>query len=342
MKILITGGCGFVGSNLALFLKKKIKNSRIFTLDNLSRKGSKINRTRLKISKIHNYNFDIQNVQKIKSLPKFNLIIDCCAEPAIEESKKNPNKVFNTNLVGTFNVLQKCIKDKSNIIFLSSSRVYSIASLRKIVGRSNLIKPLKTKIEIDENHETNKPSSLYGFTKLASEKLIKEFFYKTKLKYLINRFGVIAGPWQFGKQDQGFVPLWVANHLLKKKLNYIGFGGKGYQIRDIIHIDDVCNIILIQIKKLKNIYNKTFNIGGGKMNALSLKELTLKCQSITQNKIHIGKIKKTSVFDIPYFVTNNKKIKKVYNWKPSKNIDKILNDINIWLTSDKNILNYFK
>ena len=98
MKYLL-GGCGFVGSNLALFLKKKIKNSRIFTLDNLSRKGSKINRTRLKISKIHNYNFDIQNVQKIKSLPKFNLIIDCCAEPAIEESKKNPNKVFYTNLV---------------------------------------------------------------------------------------------------------------------------------------------------------------------------------------------------------------------------------------------------
>ncbi len=342
MKILITGGCGFVGSNLALFLKKKIKNSRIFTLDNLSRKGSDINRKRLKISKIHNYNFDIENVQKIKSLPKFSLIIDCCAEPAIEESKKNPNKVFYTNLVGTFNILQKCIKDNSNIIFLSSSRVYSIESLRKIVNESNLIKPLRAKIEIDENYETNKPSSLYGFTKIASEKLIKEFFYQTKLKYLINRFGVIAGPWQFGKQDQGFVPLWVASHLLKKKLNYIGFGGKGYQVRDIVHIDDVCNIILIQIKKLKNIYNKTFNIGGGKMNALSLKELTLKCQSLTQNKIHIGKIKKTSVFDIPYFVTNNQKIKKVYNWKPSKNIEQILYDIYIWLTSNKKILNYFK
>ena len=342
MKILITGGCGFVGSNLALFLKKKIKSSRVFTLDNLSRKGSRINRKRLEEIKIHNYNFNIENIQKIKTLPKFNLIIDCCAEPAIEESKNNPDKVFNTNLVGTFNILQKCIKDKSNIIFLSSSRVYSISSLRNLVRNLNLKKPLKAKIEIDESYETNKPSSLYGFTKIASEKLIKEFFYKTKLKYLINRFGVIAGPWQFGKQDQGFVPLWVANHLLKKKLSYIGFGGKGYQVRDIIHIDDVCNIILIQIKKLKNVYNDTFNIGGGKMNSLSLKELTSKCQSITNNKIHIGRIKKTSKFDIPYYVTNNHKIKKIYNWKPLKNIDEILYDINIWLTNNKNTLDYFK
>ena len=82
---------------------------------------------------------------------------------------------------------------------------------------------------VDETFETASASSLYGFTKLASEKLIQEFFFKTNLKYIINRFGVIAGPWQFGKQDQGFIPLWVAKHFLKKKLSYIGFGGFGHQ-----------------------------------------------------------------------------------------------------------------
>ena len=80
-------------------------------------------------------------------------------------------------------------------------------------------------------------------------------FYESKLKYLINRFGVISGPWQFGKQDQGFITLWIARHMLKKKLSYIGFGGNGFQCRDVIHIDDVCEIIYLQLKKLNKIHN---------------------------------------------------------------------------------------
>ena len=125
MKFLITGGCGFVGSNLAIYLKKKIKNSKVFCLDNLSRKGSRVNMNRLKSYQIKNFNLDI-NSKNILSISKFKFIIDCCAEPAIEESIKNPDKVFNTNLFGTFNLLKKVQKDKAKLIFLSSSRVYQL------------------------------------------------------------------------------------------------------------------------------------------------------------------------------------------------------------------------
>ena len=194
MKILITGGCGFVGSNLAIFLKKRLKNTFILSVDNLIRKGSLLNEKRLKKLKIYNKRIDVSNYNKIKTLKKFDLIIDCCAEPAIEASKKEPDKVFNTNLVGTFNILKKCIKDNSNIIFLSSSRVYSISKLKTLVKKLNLKKPLNLKKTIDEKFETESVSSLYGFTKLSSEKLIKEMFFEKKMKYIINRFGVIAGP----------------------------------------------------------------------------------------------------------------------------------------------------
>ena len=342
MKILITGGCGFVGSNIAIYLKKNLKKVKIASLDNLTRKGSNLNKIRLTNYNIENYNINIENLDKAKSLPKFNLIIDCCAEPAIEASRKDPDRVFKTNLVGTFNVLKKCIKDKSNIIFLSSSRVYSIEKLRRLIKGFNLVKPIKIKTKINENFETSSASSLYGFTKLSSEKLIQEIFYKSNLKYIINRFGVIAGPWQFGKQDQGFVPLWVAKHLFKKKLSYIGFGGKGHQVRDVIHIDDVCNIILLQIKKLKSINNNIFNIGGGAKNSISLLGLTNKCKKLTKNNINIKKVLRTSIFDIPYFVTDNSKILKTYKWRPTKNIDQILKDIFIWLSQNRKIRNYFK
>ena len=256
MKILITGGCGFVGSNIAIFLKKKLKKVNICSLDNLMRKGSSQNRNRLLKYNIKNYKINIEKYEKIKSLKKFDLVIDCCAEPAIEVSKKEPDRVFSTNLIGTFNILKKCVTDKANIIFLSSSRVYSIKKLRALVRDLNIKSPLKIKKKITENFETESASSLYGFTKIASEKLIKEFFFNTNLKYLINRFGVISGPWQFGKQDQGFASLWVAKHFFKKRLSYIGFGGKGHQVRDIIHINDVCNIILLQIQNLKRLIIK--------------------------------------------------------------------------------------
>ena len=341
MKILITGGCGFVGSNIAIYLRNRFKKVKISTLDNLTRKGSLINKIRLKKYKVKNYNFDIVKYSKFKILPKFDLIIDCCAEPAIETSKKDPDKVFNTNLIGTFNILKKCIKDKSNIIFLSSSRVYSITKLRNYIKNNNFLKPIKSKKLIDEKFETSSASSLYGFTKIASEKLIKEFFYTTNLKYIINRFGVIAGPWQFGKQDQGFIPLWVARHYLKKKLSYIGFKANGNQVRDVLHIDDVCEIIFLQIKNLKKINNMTFNIGGGIKNLISLKDLTTKCIKLTKNKIRIGKIFKTSNYDIPYYVTNNSKIKRFYKWKPTKNINQILSDVYIWLKNNKKVRHYF-
>mgnify|MGYP001354734451 CR=1 FL=1 len=283
MKILITGGCGFVGSNLGLHLKKESKLNKITSLDNLSRNGSKLNLNRLKKNKINNLKIDNTKNKAVQKLPRYDIIIDCCAEPAVEASKKKLDKVFYTNLVGTFNILKKCVKDKSSLIFLSSSRVYSIENLYKIK---------KTKTLINESFDTQNAKSIYGYCKHSSEQMIKEFSYLYKMKYIINRFGVISGPWQFGKQDQGFVSLWLWKHINKKKLTYIGFGGKGNQVRDVIHINDVCELISLQIKKIKSLNNLIINVGGGLKNSVSLRKLTKICQDITSNKIKMFSKKK--------------------------------------------------
>ena len=336
MKILVTGGCGFVGTNIALFLSKK--NYRISTLDNLSRKGSRYNLNLLKKNKIKNYKFDIAKYNFLKKLPKYDLIIDCCAEAAVEVSRKKIDSVVNTNLIGTINILKKAKKDKSKIIFLSSSRVYSVNTLNKIIKNKIIKKNILVNKKINEKDNINGPKTIYGLTKLASEMFIEEFSYAFKIKYLINRCGVISGPLQFGKQDQGFVSLWIWKHLNKQNLNYIGYGGNGFQVRDVLHINDLCELIHMQIKKINIIYNKLFTVGGSFKSYTSLKNLTNICEKITKNKINFKKISKTSIYDIPYYITDNKLVSKTYRWKPKKNIYDIVIDTYMWLSKNKNNL----
>ena len=328
MKILITGGCGFIGSNLAIFLKQNIRNAKITSVDNLSRKGSSLNHKILSKKKIKNFKLNISKATIFKKFQRFDLIIHCAAEPAIEASRNKIDEVFNSNLIGTFNILKKCAKDKSNIIYLSSSRVYAMENLFR----------LKKGISIKENFNVENYKSIYGFTKLSSELLIKEYSYLHKIKYVINRVALVSGPWQFGKEEQGFVSLWVWRHLNRLKLNYIGFEGKGKQVRDVLHIQDLCELILLQIKKLKKINNKLMNVGGGKKNSLNLLRLTELSRKVSKNKIRIGSIKKTSPYDVPYFVTNNSYVTKLYKWKPKRNLKKIITDLYFWMKPNKNIL----
>ena len=339
MKILITGGCGFVGTNLALFLHSK--GYKIDCLDNLSRKGSKYNYKFLRNKRIKNYNFDIYNYKKIQKLPKYDLIIDCCAEAAVEISKKDVDGVINTNFLGTLNILKKAKKDNSKIIFLSTSRVYPIKNMNNIIKKKIISSKIKINKTFGENDNLQGPKTIYGLTKLSSEMLIEEFAYAFDLKFIINRCGVISGPLQFGKQDQGFVSLWIWRHLKKKKMKYIGYGGLGNQVRDVLHINDLNELIDLQIRKINTINNKIFTVGGSKKSYTSLRQLTRICEKITNNKIKFNKVVKTSIYDIPYFITNNNLVTKTYGWKPKRNILKVVSDTFLWLKNNESIINKY-
>ena len=336
MKILITGGCGFVGANIALFLNSK--GYKIESLDNLSRKGSNYNLNLLKQNKIKNYKIDISNYKKLSKLPKYDLVIDCCAEAAVEVSRKNIDKVINSNLIGTLNILKKVKQDSSKILFLSSSRIYPINESNKLIKSKFIKKKIIQKKMFGEKDNIQGAKTIYGLTKLTSEMLIEEFAYAFKIKYLINRCGVISGPLQFGKQDQGFVSLWVWNHLNKRNMKYIGFGGNGFQLRDVLHINDLCELILKQIKKFNKINNKLFTVGGSWKSNTSLKELTKICEKITNNKIGFKRVKKTSIYDIPYYISDNRLVSKVYKWKPKNNVFNVVNDMYLWLKKNKSKL----
>ena len=333
--ILITGGCGFVGTNLAIYLKKELKNFSIYSVDILKKNYSKFNLNILKKKKIVNYKIDITSKKFLDIKKKFDFIIDCSADPAVEDSRKNTIRVFNNNLKTTLNILEKTKKDKSNIIFISSSRVYPIIE-------SNKKFRLKSVSIFDEKTSTDGIKSIYGYTKYASELLIKEYSYIFNIKYIINRSGIITGPLQFGKVEQGLISLWLWRHLNKLKLNYIGYGGRGSQIRDVLYVDDFSLLIKKQILAFSKTNNELFCIGGGRSNAITLKQLTEKCRKITKNNFKINSVSETSKYDIPFFISSNKKIKKIYNWAPKTNINNILKFNLRWLKKDyKKIKKYF-
>ena len=339
MNIIVTGGCGFVGSSICLYLKKEIKNLNIISVDNLSKIYSNYNQRKLKKKYIINKKINMGSIDNFKNLKfKADFIIDCSAEPSVEASKKNISKVIQSNLLSTFNVLEKAKKDGSKVIFLSSSRVYPI---KLSYDKFSIYLKNKRHRFYNENESVLGAKTIYGFTKYSSEELIKEYMYSEKVEYIINRCGLISGPGQFGKVEQGLVSLWMWKHINKSKLSFIGHNGSGKQIRDVLFVEDLCALILKQIINFKKFRNNIFCVGGGKKNIIDLKKLTYLCEKISGNKVKISNIKKTSNYDIPYYVSSLKKIIKVSNWKPRKNLKNGLQEIYKWMINDKSKIKDF-
>lgn len=343
MNILITGGAGFVGSNLAIKLKRRNPQYNIVCMDNLKRRGSELNLPRLKKEKINFIHGDIRNKEDFDSLPKYDLMIECSAEPSVLAGiNSSPKYLLNTNLNGTLNCLESIRKNSAKIIFLSTSRVYPIerinnSSFRETPSRFEIkeCSPGISKEGVSEEFPLDGSRSLYGGTKLSSEIMIKEYSDSYNTDSIINRCGVITGPWQMGKVDQGVVVLWVARHFFGGNLSYIGYGGEGKQVRDFINVDDLFEIIDLQIKYFSKFKNQTFNIGGGKENSFSLQELTKICQGITGNKIEISKVSETRKSDLKYFVTDATKIRELSGWKPKKDLNQTIQEIYQWLKNNE-------
>ena len=346
--ILITGGAGFVGSNLAVKLKTKYPNTKVIVMDNLKRRGSELNIPRLKSKGVIFIHGDIRNKEDFDELGKIDLIFECSAEPSVMAGiNSSPTYLINTNLNGTINCLEFARKNRSVFIFISTSRVYPIEKINSLnyieeKTRFSLNKKQTTTgasdLGISEDFPLTGARSLYGTTKLSSELLLEEYMYNYGLKGIINRCGVITGPWQMGKVDQGVFVLWVARHIFGGKLSYIGYGGQGKQVRDFIHIDDLFDLLNIQINNINQFTGNTYNVGGGIKNSVSLKELTAMCEKVTGKRIHINSVSKARQADLKLFVTNSEKIKTLAKWKPKKDLEKTIIDIAKWINENKELL----
>jgi CDP-paratose 2-epimerase len=318
-------------------------------MDNLKRRGSELNIPRLAAHGITFIHGDIRNKEDFYPFEDgLDTLIEASAEPSVLAGLDNPPEyLINTNLMGTVNCLYFAAKLKSDFIFLSTSRVYPVDDIENILytekdSRFELLgKQQMTGVSekgIAENFPLDGFRSLYGATKLSSELLIREFNKFYNIRTIINRCGVITGPWQMGKVDQGVIVLWVACHYWTKDLGYFGYGGNGKQVRDILHIDDLFRLADFQIHNMEKLNGRLFNVGGGTEISVSLKELTAICEKFTGNRIKISKMTEGRQADIRIYITDNSQVTGATGWQPVKTVEDTIRDIYLWIKENDNLL----
>lgn len=329
-KILITGGAGFIGSNTAFYFSKK--GWKIYLIDNLSRKGSKNNLLNLKKNiKLIFYKADISNFKKISKILKSirpNLIIHCAGQVTVTKSVVNPRNDFNTNALGSFNILEsiRLFSNKTKFINISTNKVYGDVLNKKVSETNKRYRFLGKLKSVNENYPLDLYSP-YGCSKGIADQYTRDYSRIYNLDTIVLRLSCIYGTMQYGIEDHGWIVWLTIKSYFGKKIKIFG---NGKQVRDALYIDDLVRLFFKLSKSKKNT-NKIYNIGGGSRNSISLLEL-INILDKKMNKKNKFKKFKWRPGDQKIYISDISKIKKEYNWYPkisfSDGLDKIIGWIN--------------
>jgi CDP-paratose 2-epimerase len=344
-RLLITGGAGFVGSNLAVSLAGRHPEWEILVLDNLYRRGSELNLPRLAEAGVEFVRGDVREPESLAALPACSALIECSAEPSVMSGVDgDTGYLVHTNLTGAYNCLELARRDGAFLVFLSTSRVYPVApqlELRleeaptrfEIAAEQSL--PGVSPAGISERFPLDGHRTLYGATKLAAELLIEEYRAALGVPATIDRCGVIAGPWQMGKVDQGVFTHWMLAHHFGNPLTYIGFGGEGKQVRDLLHVEDLVDLVERQLLDPAAWDGRTVNVGGGRDCSLSLRETTAICRRLTGNEVPIAPVPETRAGDVPIYLSDCERLFALDEWRPRRGAEQVLADIHEWIAADE-------
>jgi CDP-paratose 2-epimerase len=331
MKIFIIGGCGFIGFNVFTFLKKK-KFNDIFLIDNFSGQSSRKNYIRIKkeFNNTKFFNIDISKNKKIDELIKKNkpdVILALHGQVAVTRSIKDPRLDFNNNFMSIFNLLESIRKSspKSLLINLSSNKVYGKVDKIKIYEKEIRY---TSKYLVNEKYPLNFESP-YGCSKGAADQYIVDYAKLFNLKTVSLRLSCVYGENQWGTEDQGWISWFIKCALDNNKVRIFG---NGKQVRDILHVNDLANLIYICFRKVNKVKGHAFNIGGGPKNTLSLLELINKIEIKLKTKIYYS-FNNERFGDQKFFVNDLSKVKKITGWYPKISMNGGLDRYIEWIKS---------
>jgi CDP-paratose 2-epimerase len=343
MRVLVTGGAGFVGANLAVALCARHPDWEIVALDSLMRRGSELNLPRLRAAGVQFVHGDVREAADLLAVDAVDAIVECSAEPsALTGVDGATDYAVKANLLGAWHCLELARRDRAQLVFLSTSRVYPVAALNRLA-----IEEAPTRYElaaeqplpgasaagIAEDFPLDGARTLYGTTKLAAELLIEEYRAAFGLRAVIDRCGAIAGPWQMGKVDQGVFTYWMLAHHLGRPLSYLGFDGSGRQVRDLLHVDDLVELLDDQITRPEEWDGLTVNVGGGRDCSLSLCETTELCRELTGNDVPVRPAGEDRPGDVPVYLSDCTRLFEHTDWRPRRTARDTLADIAGWIAA---------
>lgn len=321
MKYLITGGCGFLGSNLAHEALNQGADLVIF--DNLSRTGSEKNLTWLQeFGSFKFINGDIRNVNDVEQLiiaEKPDVVFHLAGQVAMTTSIQNPRKDFEINAVGTFNLLDAIRKysPQTTIIYSSSNKVYGDLEWLKYEEGAKRYDFADYRSGLPESIPLSF-SSPYGCSKGSADQYMLDFNRIYGLKTIVFRHSSMYGGRQFFTVDQGWIG-WFCDQAIKTKSGELSepftISGDGKQVRDVLHADDMVKLYFLAANKIDAIQGEVFNIGGGAENSLSLLELFDILEEELSVKLNYKKLPPRES-DQRVFIADITKIKQLLGWYP--------------------------
>jgi CDP-paratose 2-epimerase len=335
--VLITGGSGFVGTNLAKYYLDK--GEHVIIYDNLSRPGVEKNLQYL-LDHYENIDVEVADVRNTYSLQeavkKAKVVFHLAAQVAVTTSLINPREDFEINALGTFNVLE-AVRNTAHqppIIFTSTNKVYGSLPDLELVEKDMSYVPASERIAksgVDESRNLNFHSP-YGGSKGAAEQYVLDYSRSFGLKTAVFRMSCIYGPHQFGTEDQG----WVAHFLISAlQGSPITIYGDGKQVRDILFIGDLVKAFDAAYQQIDNLSGNAFNIGGGTGNAISLLELIRLIEVIEDIDVNLN-FQKERVGDQKYYVSDTSMFTDLTGWKPNNSVNEGIDQLKDWLKK-----NYF-
>ena len=337
MKWLVTGGAGFIGSNVA---KRLIDEAhKVIIFDNLSRKGTDLNLGWLKEQgqfefikgDVRNY---IQLVNVFKKHKDIDVVIHEAGQVAVTTSVTNPREDFNINAVGTFNVCEVIREYSPEAILLNAStnKVYGKMEHVRVIERNGRYQYADLKFCVSEKQPLDFHSP-YGCSKGAAEQYVKDYSKIYGLRTVNFRQSCIYGYRQFGIEDQGWVAWFTIAAVLDK---HIVIYGDGKQVRDVLFVTDLIECYFRAVDNINLTNGKVYNIGGGEANQLSLMELISILEEISSKKIKYS-FNDWRPGDQKIFVCQIKRALDDFGWKPKVSISEGIKKLYEWVIENRDL-----